>query len=431
MNKKFSIKVFQLFSIIIISALLGYYFGTNKITYEWKNFSPILNVQSQNPPPGQNLDMSLFYKILDKINSDYYDKSKIDSQKILYGAINGMLQSLNDPYTSFFPPQENASFKTQLSGEFSGIGAELGMSSDNKIMVISPLDDSPAQKAGIKSGDIILKVDGADTTGWSLSQAVDKIRGPKGTNVNLSVLHQNSKNPTDIVITRNTIIVKSVTGWVKNISCSNNNCKSVSDNSSPSIAYIRLSQFGDKTNNEWIALINQLDMKINNSKNFKGVILDLRNNPGGYLNDAVFIASEFLDVSTSVVLQEDNTSQIKELDVQRKGLLVDKNHYPLIVLVNKGSASASEIVAGALRDHNRAKLVGEKTFGKGTVQEAVELGNGASVHVSIAKWLTPNKTWVNKTGLEPDISVSLDTSNAAKTKEFDSQLQRAIQELIK
>ncbi|OGH12367.1 MAG: hypothetical protein A2857_01375 [Candidatus Levybacteria bacterium RIFCSPHIGHO2_01_FULL_36_15] len=426
MNKKFSIKVFQLVSVVIASVLLGFYFGTNKIQYEWKNFIPIVRIESKNPPPNQSLDMALFFRILDKLNTDYYDKTKIDSQKVLHGAISGMLQSLGDPYTSFFPPKENTSFKSQLSGEFHGIGAELGMSPDNKIMVISPLDDSPAQKAGIKSGDIILKVDEKDTNGWTLSQAVDKIRGPKGTDVALSILHQNSKNPVNLKITRDVIVVKSVAGWVKNVSCSGSLCKTVDNVSSPSVAYIRLSQFGDKTNDEWIALVNQLYGKINNSSNFKGIILDLRNNPGGYLNDAVFIASEFLK-DGAVVLQQDNTSQIKSMEVSRKGLLTD---YPLIVLVNKGSASASEIVAGALHDHKRGRLVGEKTFGKGTVQEAVELGNGASVHVSVAKWLTPNGTWVNQEGLDPDISVTLDTSDEAKKNELDNQLQRAIQELI-
>lgn len=427
MNKNFSLKGFQLIILLLIFSLLGYYVGVNKVQLQWKDFKPIVSIEAKNPPPSQNLDMTLFYNVLDKVNKDYYDKNKIDSQKILYGAINGMLQSIGDPYTSFFPPKENTSFKTQLAGEFQGIGAELGMTSDNRISVVSPLDGSPAKKAGIKSGDIILKVDGKDTTGWTLPQAVDNIRGQKGTDVVLTVLHEGDKNPTDVKITRDVIVVKTVTGWVSAVSCNNNDCKKEENNTSdPSVAYIRLSQFGDKTNDEWLSQINSINQDIKKEKNFKGIILDLRNNPGGYLNDAVFIASEFINNGV-VVMQEDGTGDKKELTVSRQGSLT--GNQPLIVLINRGSASASEIVAGALRDHNRAKLLGERSFGKGTVQEAVELGQGASVHVSVAKWLTPNGTWVDKKGLEPDIKVDLDTKSGAK--EIDNQLQRAISELIK
>lgn len=434
MNKKISLKVFQLLSLLVITGFIGYYIGINRIQYEWSNYKPIISIQSKNPPKPQTLDMSLFYTVLDKVNESYYDKSKIDSQKMLYGAITGMLQSLDDPFTSFFPPPENTSFKNQLAGEFQGIGAELGMSPDNHIMVISPLDNSPAQNAGLKSGDIIVKVDGVDATTWTLSQAVDKIRGKKGTSVTLTVLHKNSKLPVDIKIVRNVITVNSTSGWVMNVQCTGNSCQPAPDTckTCASVAYIRLSQFGDNTNSDWSKLVGTLFDQIKQEKRFKGIVLDLRNNPGGYLNDAVFIASEFLD-SGVVVIQQDGTGQQLPMSVSRRGLLLN---YPLVVLVNGGSASASEIVAGALRDHNRAKLIGEKTFGKGTVQEADDLPGGASVHVSVAKWLTPNQTWVNKKGLEPDITVAFDASKSAqvdpyeKTK-FDNQLQTAVSTLLK
>ena len=343
----------------------------------------------------------------------------------MYGAINGLLSSLQDPYTSFFPPKENTEFKTQLAGEFSGIGAELSLSGDNRIMVVSPLDDSPAKKAGLRSQDIILKVNNEDTFGWTVAQAVEKIRGIKGTAVDLAILHDKEKTPVNIKITRDTIVIKSVTGWVKNINCSKENCAE-NANGTP-IAYIRLSQFGDKTNDEWINVINSINNDAQ-KKNFKGIVLDLRNNPGGYLNDAVFIASEFIK-SGVVVKQEDDARNQEELSVSRRGVLLDQ---PLVVLINKGSASASEIVAGALRDHNRAKLLGDRSFGKGTIQQAVEVDNGASLHISIAKWLTPSGLWVNKVGLEPDIKVDYDATGSAKMQDgFDNQAQEAFRQLLK
>lgn len=409
---------------------LGFFLGQNQYKIAWKNYLPLSITPAQRIPTVQNLDMSLFYDVLDKINKTYYNKSKIDAKKMLYGAISGMLGSLEDPYTAFFPPKENESFKTQLLGEFSGIGAELGKSNDNRIAVISPLDSSPAEKAGIKSGDLILKVDGKDTAGWDLGKAVDNIRGKKGTEVALLILHEKQKDPLEIKIIRDTIRIKSVNSWVKNVACQNNSCSEQSDcKNCSSVAYLRISQFGDKTNEEWSEAVNNLYAKIKSAGNFKGIVLDLRNNPGGYLTDAVFIASEFLDHG-AVVLEEDNTGERREMDVSRKGLLIS---YSVVILVNKGSASASEIVAGALRDHNRAEIIGDNTFGKGTVQEAADVDGGASVHLSVAKWLTPNGTWVNKVGIKPDVEVAFDASSSAvfKIGKFDNQLEKAIMELVK
>lgn len=428
MRKRFQLSLFHILLLFLIAGGLGYFIGINKIAASWKGFTPIVSIQHKDPPANQNLNMGLFYQILDKVNHDYYDKSKIDTKKILYGAITGMLQSLDDPYTSFFPPQQNSDFKTQMAGEFSGIGAELGMNNDNKIMVMSPLDDSPAQKAGIKSGDLILAVDGKDTSGWTLPQAVEHIRGLKGTDVKLVILPNNSKTPKTITLTRDTIVVKSVKSWVKEFSCNASSCKE--ETNCPtciSVAYIRLSQFGDKTNDEWTKAVNEMHPKIIGEKNFKGIILDLRNNPGGYLQDAVFIASEFLK-SGVVVSEVDGAGQKTDLSVSRTGTLLEE---PLLVLINGGSASASEIVSGALRDHNRAKLIGEKSFGKGTIQEPVDVEDGASVHISVGKWITPNGTWVHKVGLTPDIVIKFDAKKSKVTPGFDNQLISAIQNLVK
>lgn len=412
----------QVLLLFLITFFVGYYFGVTKVNIDWSNYHPQLRVLSKEPPPElTTVDFSQFWTVWGKLEANYYDKTKLDPQKMLNGAIEGMVASLGDPFTLYLPPAQNDSFKQGLAGQFSGIGAELG-TKDKDIIVISPLDGSPAQKAGIKAGDIIVKVNGESTGGWNLSQAVDKIRGPKGTEITLTIIHKGDKNPTNVKITRDVIKVKSVSGWVKSVKDIDeiDNSKLKTQSPTAQIAYIRLSQFGDNTNKDWISLIDKLQPQTQNS-NFKGVILDLRNNPGGYLTDAVFIASEFLGQGKTVV-QEVSGNDSKSLDVTRDGKFLN---VPVIVLINKGSASASEIVSGALRDHNRAKLVGETSFGKGTVQQAEDLGNGSGVHVTIAKWLTPNGTWVNGTGLTPDYQVLLTSKDT-----YDKQLEKAIELLL-
>jgi carboxyl-terminal processing protease len=412
----------QLVLVVLISLLVGYYAGVNKINFDWKNYRPNLTVEGKEPPSQvSSVDFNQFWTVWQKLESNYYDKTKLDSQKMLNGAISGMVQSLDDPFTVYLPPVQNDNFKQGLAGQFQGIGAELGVK-DQKIIVISPINGSPAQKAGIRAGDFILAVNGQSTASMTLSQAVEKIRGQKGTSVTLTVTPKDKNEPKEVKIVRDVITVKSVDSWIKKAkdidSIKVDNAKGEGE-----IAYISLSQFGDNTNSEWLALINDLNLKLSNNKNVKGIVFDLRNNPGGYLTDAVFIASEFLKEGTSVVHEEEASGKTT-LKVNRRGLLQD---IPVIVLINKGSASASEIVAGALRDHDRATLIGETSFGKGTIQQAEDLGNGSGLHVTIAKWLTPNETWVNGKGLTPDISVQLDT----KQPERDLQLEKAVTELVK
>lgn len=432
MKKKFSLRFFQILLIVLISVGLGYSFGRFQVTARWENFKPIVDIRNQPPPDEQTLDMGLFYTVLSEINDKYYDKSKIDATKLLHGAISGMLSSLDDPYTAFFPPQENNNFKSQLAGEFSGIGAELSLNDENQVTVVAPLDGSPAKAAGIRTGDIIVKVDGESTLGWDLPKAVETIRGEKGTAVTLSVIHEGSDEIVDIEIVRNVIKIDSVTSWFKSFNCNNSTCVEATNCvTCVDIAYLRLSQFGEKTNDEWLAKINELMPQINSSKNFGGIIVDVRSNPGGILDDAVYIASEFIPAGKTVVLQEDGRGRKLPLTVQRKGVMLD---LPVLVLTNKGSASASEILAGALRDNSRAKLLGEKTFGKGTIQQPVDVDGGGSVHISVAKWLTPNGTWVNENeGLDPDILVEYDASASAELEKdkLDNQIIRAIQELAK
>lgn len=411
---------------LVIAVLIGYYIGTTKISFQIANYHPQLTIINREPPSGTtNLDLTNFWAVLDKVQTMYYDKKAIDSQKLLNGAISGMVGSLGDPYTMYLPPIQNDNFKTNLAGKFEGIGAELGMK-DQDIIVVAPLDGSPAEKAGVKPGDIIVKVDGASVAGLTLPQTVEKIRGDKGTKVTLTLFSKGASSPKDVSITRDQITIKSVTGWVKKLSeIDGIDKKSVAGHENDKVGYIRLSQFGDNTNEEWVGVANMIASE-RQKGNIKGVVLDVRNNPGGYLTDAVYIASEFIKNGT-VVIEDDGNGNQKHLDVSRTGNLTD---IPVIVLINKGSASASEILSGALRDHDRAKLLGETSFGKGTVQQALDLGGGVGLHVTVAKWLTPNGTWVGNgkdgKGLKPDIAVDLDP----KDPTHDTQLEKAVQTLV-
>lgn len=416
----------RVFFLVIIAALLGYYVGVTKISFELRNYEPRIDVTSKEPPPSEkSVDFSTMWTVMQKLTSTYYDKEAINPQKFLDGAIQGMVNSLDDPYTVYLPPARNNDFKQGLAGKFEGIGAELGMKG-KQIVVVAPLDGSPAQKAGLRPGDAILKVNDDFTNGWSLTQAVDKIRGEKGTDVTLTVLHKNDSKPVDVKIVRDTIQVKSVVTWtkkVKDIDEIKANTEILKKAPDDKVVYVRLSQFGDSTNKEWEVIAAKIARDVKADNKIRGVILDLRNNPGGYLNDAVYIASEFLRDGT-VVQQEDRNKDRTGYAVTGKGLLFD---VPLVILINKGSASASEIVAGAMQDRKRAELVGEQSFGKGTIQQAEDLGGGAGLHITIAKWLTPDGRWIHQKGLTPDVKVELDS----KDQSHDVQLEKAVEELVK
>lgn len=410
--------------LMLLSGVAGYFIGTNNIAMSWQAYKPQLNITSKEAPPGvTNLDMTQFWVVLQKLEQNYYDKSVFKPQDLVNGAISGMVSSINDPYTMYLPPKNNTDFKQQIAGKFEGIGAELGMK-DKQVIIVAPLDGSPSQKAGLRAGDAVIKVDNKPIYGEDLGQVVDKIRGPKGSTVTLTIVHKDALKEIDVPIVRDTINVKSVFSWVKQVKDVDAISQTAVLKKHPTteVAYIRLSQFGEQTNQEWSTIVSSLALKLQQDKQIKGVILDLRNNPGGLLTDAVYIASEFL--KDGVVVQEDDGKGNRQaLSVNRQGLLTD---IPLLVLINKGSASASEIVSGALRDHQRVKLVGEQSFGKGTVQEAEDLGGGAGLHVTIAKWLTPNGTWVHMKGLTPDISVDLDQKDLS----HDTQLEKAVETLV-
>lgn len=394
---------------------VGYWFGQRKINLEVEKGTLKFKIERNLPPSKQNINFSLFWDVWDRIESSYLKRKELDREKMIYGAISGMVSSLGDPYTVFLPPKENKQTKEDLSGAFEGVGIQLGYKNE-RLAVISPLEGTPAQKAGVKAGDLILKIvdekAGIDkeTTGMSLPEAVSLIRGPKGTIVKLTLEREGEKKPFEVSLKRETIVVKSV------------ELRFV-ESRGKTIAHLKLSRFGERTAQEWEDSVEKILVKKSEIHNFAGIILDVRNNPGGFLNGAVFIASEFLP--SGVVVQQDKGKNGKETySVNRKGhLLTD----PLVVLVNEGSASASEIVAGVLQERKRAKLVGQKTFGKGTIQEAEDLTGGAGLHITIASWLLPSGKSIDKEGIVPDFEIKMDENDQTK----DSQLDKAVELLVK
>lgn len=393
------------FSILIavLTFFLGWQLGYRDISAKWENYRFKFNVANQQIPSSLNLDFKLFWDTWNLVSTSYIDKKAIDPQKMFYGAISGMVAAVGDPYTVFLPPEEQKSSQEDLGGSFEGVGMELGFSKEKRLIVIAPLEGTPAKIAGIKPGDLIIKIDQKETNDLSLPDAVKLIRGEKGTKVALTIFREGEKESRVFDLIRNTIIVKSVQLDSKNTA------------SGKKIAVVKLSRFGERTESEWLEVVKQI-----NASNFGGIVLDVRNNPGGFLDAAVFIASEFLS-SGDVVLQQNSQGDIAHFKVNRKGNLLD---IPAVVLINKGSASASEIVAGALQDRNRAKLVGEKSFGKGTIQESQQLPNNTGIHITVAKWLSPNSRWVNDTqGFEPDVKIEMDKDDQSKDPQLDKTLE--------
>jgi carboxyl-terminal processing protease len=409
-------------TLFILAGGVGYKLGERRAGISIGN----KNIINLTQPKNADVDFGLFWDVWSRVHTSYIDAKTIDNQKLVWGAISGMVGALGDPYSTFLPPKENQSFKDDMNGSFEGIGAQLGLK-DSRIIVVTPLKGSPAESAGLKPGDYVLKVNNEDTNNWTIEEAVSKIRGQKGTKVTLSVLHDNAQEPADIAITRDQIIIPEVEYWAKQPSkvepiagLTNNPLIKVGNKT---VGYIRLTRFGDRLTQEWNNAVDAL-LKENQADKLSGMILDLRNNPGGYLDGSVFIGSEF--IKDGLIVSQENSDNSKiDYKVTRTGRLLD---IPLVVLINKGSASASEIVAGALKDHKRATIVGETSFGKGSVQTPEELSGGASLHVTTGRWLTPSGISISKKGIVPDIEVKLNSSAEASQ---DAQLAKAIEILLK
>ncbi|MEI7653015.1 MAG: S41 family peptidase [bacterium] len=413
------------FFVIILCAFLfvaGYRLGQNK-NFLSTNFPALFGDKSQSASGSslpskamqrqldsndKNIDFNLMWETWEKLDSKFVDKEKLDKNKMFYGAIKGVVASLEDPYTFFLTPEENKQSKESLGGRFEGIGAQLG-TKEGMIVVIAPLPNSPALKAGVKAGDAIVEVDGVSIKGEPITQVVSKIRGTAGTTVTLKISRDGKM--LDIAIIRDKIQVNIFEVTYEN-----------------KTAIVKMSQFGDNTIAEWTRVSEEIAKKYSSGE-VSNMVLDLRDNPGGYLDAAVHISSEFLPLGELIVKQESLSKSI-DYRVKRVGVLPK---IPVVVMINKGSASAAEILAGALRDQKRAKLVGEKSFGKGSVQEVLELSGGAGLHVTVAKWVLPGGDWINGKGITPEtevVNTEIDKQNTVNARKSDIQLDKAI-ELLK
>jgi len=351
----------------------------------------------------KDVDFNLFWNVWDLLKKDYVDQGKLDDKTMFYGALRGLVESTGDPYTIFMEPKKAKEFSDDLAGTFEGIGAELGKK-NNIITIIAPLADMPAEKVGLKPGDQIYAVNGESTAGLTIDEVVNKIRGPKGTEVILTIFRDGFDKTKDFKIIRQTIVVKSVK----------------TEMTEDKIFVITINNFNDDTSELFKkAAAEALE------KNSKGIILDLRNNPGGYLETAIDVASEWID--EGVIVTEQFYSE-KKNDYSHRGLARLKD-FATVVLVNQGSASASEIVSGALKDYGKATIVGMKTFGKGSVQTLKDMSDGSSVKITVAKWLTPKGHNINEQGITPDVEIDLTIEEYNQNK--DPQMDKALEILNK
>ena len=344
--------------------------------FSWERFS-IQRVSAEDKTVYENLQV--FSDVLDIVKENYVQE--VESEELVEGAISGMLRTL-DPHSSYLDPEAYKELQVETKGSFGGIGIEITIR-DGVLTVVSPLEDTPAYELGIQAGDQILRVDGEPTKEMTLMEAVKKMRGPKGTKVVLTIMREDFLQTKDFVITRDTIAIKSVKTKILE----------------PGYGYVRLSQFQSSTAGDLRKALVKLE---NENKPLKGIILDLRNNPGGLLDQAVKVSDEFLDDGLIVY----TGGRLKSQDMRFEAHMNTRPHpYPIVVLVNEGSASAAEIVAGALQDQKRAVIVGVKTFGKGSVQTVMPLRNGAALRLTTAIYYTPSGRSIQAKGIEPDIIV--------------------------
>jgi len=351
----------------------------------------------------KNVDLSEFWLVWNTLENNYLDPEKFDTKSQIDGAIKGLVDSLGDDYTTFMTSEDHEKFEESMSGKFEGIGAEIDKK-DKQIIIVSPLKNSPAESAGLKTDDIIFKVNGETTFNWSIEKAITKIRGPKGEKVDLTVLREGERKPLEISIVRDDILLPTVE--LKMVGAEKD------------IAHISIYQFGNNVTQDFSNIIQEVLLK-----SPTGIIIDLRGNGGGLLTACVKLISEFIEAKPVVQTSGRKFGDSGELLSHRDGSFLNT---PLIVLVDKGSASASEIFAGAVQDYRRGVIIGKTTFGKGTVQNLMPIGeNGAALKVTIAQWLTPNGKSINKEGITPDIII--DTEKDVPTKDYDPFLEKAIE----
>jgi len=375
-----------------LSSVLGSIFGEGNLIFGEEEFQPIVGA-----PEG--VDFSLFWEAWHVLEENFVEPEKIDYQKMIYGAISGMIGSLEDPHTVFMTPEDLKIFQEDVAGEFQGVGMEIGIR-DDQLTVIAPLEGTPAEKAGLRAGDKIIKIDDKETRELPLDIAVKYIRGPKGTEVTLTIFREGWSEPKEFIIIRDVIEVPSLKRELLE----------------GNIAYIKLYHFTQTARSDF----NTAALEILNSPAEK-IILDLRNNGGGFLEVARDIAGWFLKKGEVVTTEDTGSEEEKVYIAEGPSRLLP---YPTVVLINEGSASASEILAGALRDNRGIKLIGQDSFGKGSIQELHELTKGG-VKITIARWLTPEGELIADRGLEPDIKVEMTEEDYEQEK--DPQLDKAIE----
>lgn len=400
MKNKKRIKValtISLVLVVLLSGSIGYLFGNHNFVLTQKHAIEFIKSDIGQP---KDVDFSLFWEAYSKLKNSY--QGTIEAKKFLYGAIEGGFASTGDPYTVFLPPDISSEFEKEISGKLEGIGIKIGIL-DNTPAVIAPLNDSPAQKAGLKPKDKIIKVDDIETKDILLDEVVYKIRGAEGTTVKLEVLRDGEQNPRVFEIKRAKIDVKTVEVSYKD-----------------DVGIIALNEFGTNTREDFLNAAKQMS-----DKGISKIILDLRDNPGGLLDGAIDVSGELFSKDTTVVFEDSKSGKTEHKTIGTALLKQAK----LVVLVNGGSASSAEIVAGAIKDHKRGTIIGEKTFGKGTVQQLEPLSDGSSVKITVARWLTPTGQSIDKNGIMPDIEVK--SGDNPLFDQNDPIMKRAIEEFAK
>ncbi|PIP68992.1 hypothetical protein CO033_02770 [Candidatus Nomurabacteria bacterium CG_4_9_14_0_2_um_filter_32_10] len=384
--------------LVVIFFGLGVFLGFNKRP----EIDKVVNILGKETAVETNADFSPFWKVWNDINEKYPNASKVTDQNKIYGAISGLINSLDDPYSVFFNPDEAKLFEDDIQGNFSGVGMEIGMK-DKVLTVIAPLKDTPAYKANIKSGDKILKIDETVTSDLSVEEAIRLIRGDIGTTVTLTIFREGDKDPKEIKIVRDTINIPTLdTELIKK----------------DGIFVIKLYSFSANS-----AELFRNALKEFSTSEANKLLLDLRGNPGGYLDAAVSMSSWFLEGGKTVVI-EDYGNNSKQKIYRSQGYNTFNDKLKFVILINGGSASASEILAGAMQDYKRALLVGEKSYGKGSVQEVIKVTPDTLLKITVAKWLTPNGNSISEKGLIPDYDVPFTKKDFEEKK--DPQLNKAI-----
>ena len=401
LNKKIILAVL-IFLAVAGASTGGYYLGYQTGLDETRNIT-IEGLTGAETPEGIGADFGIFWEAWDTIKKAYIRGGELDDQKLIYGAIRGLTEALDDPNTVFLSPEDSEKFSEDIQGSFGGIGAEIDVR-DGQLIVVAPLKNPPAERAGLKSGDQILEIDGRPTEELTVDEAVKLIRGELGTTVTLTIGREEWNEPNEISIVRENIQIPTVEWEMKE----------------GNIIYLKLYSFTANAPQAFYqAVLQGLQAR------GKGMVLDLRNNPGGYLDVSVNLAGWFLDRGDVVVIERFSSGEEKVFRARGNEALAN---FPVVVLVNEGSASASEILAGSLRINRDTELVGEKSFGKGTVQELEELSDGSTLKVTIANWLLADGTLIEGNGLEPDYPIPLTGEDTQSGR--DPQLERAI-ELVK